>query len=131
MKNKYGFGIIENLIAMFVITIFILASTSAIVFIRNQKSDINVINDEDKQALDLIENIRVGIQDQQPNYNPDATIDINNLSYKWGAQVPFGSYDYMIRPLSGKSGMYSVEVKLSHPKWGAKLKTYQFIVGTK
>lgn len=146
MANNKGQSIVEVLVGLGLISMIGLAFVGGMVNMRNTVKNTVVMSSTDKQINDIAENIKVGIENYQINYNIDIplseTLNPAKLPMAWDQgrmgtrkECPAcqGSYGFDIRPNKDYPGLYEVTLRLTHKSWGGPeaFQDYKFVVSVK
>lgn len=141
LRTQQGFAIVENLLAVAIVAIgsyFIL--TSASVF-KQMSTTVETESAEDKQVLQIIENIRSSPESYQIAFidseQRDLVLGVDKLPMAWSNQVVAtaetcpecpGRFGFMMQPFSGMRGLYIVTLRMTHKSWIESYKDFEFVV---
>ncbi len=147
LRNSQGFTLIEILIAMGILIIVLYAWIGGMVSLKKTSRDSLVLSASSRQVNDIAENIKMGLENYQVNFNYTngkvIALDVSKLPMAWDtgimttrAECPgcAGTYGYIIQPMERFRGLYVVTLRLTHIDWIAKgedFRDYTFVVSAK
>lgn len=145
LSSQRGFTIVEALIGFVILGTACFSFILGVVSLRDVVKKTNVTSTYDKQINEICSNIKAGVENYQidfnfDNSNGDDPLPVESLPMAWDMDVvstkekcPWcqGSFGYSIRPLETMRGLYSVNVRFTHKKWGDFRRDFSFVVSVK
>lgn len=146
VRNQHGFSIVENLVALSLMVTSGLAIMTSILVVRGVGMEIETKSSEEKQILQIVENIRTSPENYQVAFltgdlDKEQILRPETLPMAWGnnmvaeaskcAACP-GRFGYVVQPFSGMRGLYLVTLRMSHESWkDPNYKDFEFVVSAR
>jgi prepilin-type N-terminal cleavage/methylation domain-containing protein len=151
--RERGFTIVENVVALAILTIVSTALMGAMVMLKQLSSTSRVMTTNEKQVSDIADSIRLGIEDYQIDFshtlklsqvysptNIEQVLAVPKLPMSWDVGVAIaatkcpqcaGRYGFVIQPYGAYPGLYIVTLRMTHRAWKSAYRDYQFVVSVK
>lgn len=143
-KPQGGFAIVENLVSLVIILMATAALMTAIVVYRKVARSVETQSSQEKQVLQIIENVRTSMENYQISFalgdaERDRLLAVSKLPMAWDAQIVTakencgscpGRFGYVVQPFEGMRGLYLVTMRMTHKDWHIP-KDYEFVVSAK
>lgn len=144
LRGQGGFAIIENLVSLVIILMATGALMSAIMVYRRVAHSVETQSSQEKQVLQIIENVRTGLENYQISFavgdaERDRLLASSKLPMAWDAEIVTakencpgcpGRFGYVVQPFEGMRGLYLVTMRMTHKDWDIP-KDYEFVVSAK
>jgi type II secretory pathway pseudopilin PulG len=143
--NNRGFSIVENIVAVGISVVAMAGIVSGLFYMKKMGGEAVLRSTEEKEIIQVIENVRTGIDKYQVTYDTteavrEKLLALEKLPGAWGPdKISFakdcpscpGRYGFIIQPYDTYRGLYMVTVRISHNDWPEKYKDYQFVVSVR
>jgi hypothetical protein len=143
--RQRGVTLVEILVGVGISTLLILLAATASYQIAKVNSKVSTSIVENRQLLNIVENIRKGVSYYQIHFDDSPEIRnqvlaTDKLIYAWSSQILAnasecpdcpGRMGYMIQPYREIPGLYLVTVRLTHKEWDTPFKDFVFTVTSK
>jgi len=143
--RQRGVTLVEILVGIGISTVLILLAVNASYQLAKVNSNVSTSIVENRQLLNIVENIRKGVSYYQIHF--DESPEIRNqflatdkLNFAWSSQIIAkasecpdcpGRMGYIIQPYREIPGLYLVTVRLTHKEWDTPFKDFVFTVTPK
>lgn len=144
--NQRGFSLVETLVGLGIMVSSGLAIVTTILVVRGVGVEIETRSSEEKQIMQIVENIRTAPENFQIAFvtgdqDKETLLKPETLPMAWGNNMVAeasecegcpGRFGYIVQPFQGMRGLYVVTLRMTHASWKEPTyKDFEFVVSAR
>jgi type II secretory pathway pseudopilin PulG len=146
LRNQGGVTLLEILFALGILVVGTYLVVEGVNQMESSSRQTRLLSSTEKQINAIVDNIRTSLGSYQITYDASDAVtakllDPANLPMAWGPNTvmavkdcaptkscPLGRYGFIITPLAGSRGLYTVTLRMTNEEWkGEKFREYKFL----